>query len=238
MKQFGLISLLLIFCFSGNAQTILLKQDVNNDTIIPDMGPNRKHYNYVNWNYGLIVGPADEKGADIEYGRSYFIQTGYGYKRQVGGGFYAIGFDVNINVYSFSIKQDSSKIVFGNQQHEKERLMLYNGGITFYNRFNFVKRGDHLGKYLDLGAYGDWAIMKRYSAKDEPNDGSSNLIRTVARGMENVNNLQYGLMARLGVNGLSIFGRYRMSDLFNDELGPVYPELPRFVVGVSFTYND
>lgn len=236
MKLIVAISLLFVFCFSGNAQTILLKQDVNNDTIIPESGPNRKHFPYGFWDYGLIAGAPDSAGADILYGSSFHLQTGYGYKRQVGGGFYAIGFEWNLSMLHYAIKQGENKVVFGPQQHKKERFILYNTGLTIYNRFNFVKRGDHLGKYIDVGGYGNWALIERHSTRNKANDG--NTIKTVARGLDNVNNLQYGVVARLGISFFSMYATYRISDLFNDRLGPAYPELPRFAIGFRFTYYD
>ena len=165
----GLISI-------GVSQTVLLEKDVNADTIPKTGGPNLQHFSHFYFGYGLVLG-ADAVGSEIRYGSSTDFAYGYRYKRKLSE-FYAVGFDVFYHSTTFHLKQDSTKVLPNNILHdekgEKEKLTFHNLSLGLYNRFNFGKRGNYIGNFLDLGARIDWPFSVVYFTKDNLNTTNDN----------------------------------------------------------------
>ncbi|MFI5205039.1 MAG: hypothetical protein ACHQF2_11140 [Flavobacteriales bacterium] len=221
------------------AQEVVLFHNVNRDTSEGDYGPNRKNYWQRVTQVGFHFGETDSMGSDIELGNSFEFLTGFRYKRQFGA-FYAIGFQLDVSYSNYRIKQTDEKVFGGQVEHDKEKLSLLKTGMAFYQRFNFAfKRGNHLGKYLDLGVYSDVQFYRRYILIDkiDPLYGFEKH-RTAFSKMTWLNNINYGVEARIGISFFYIFGKYRLSDMLKHVTSFPYPELPRFTVGFGFEIGD
>lgn len=234
---------MLFFCFSigngrGWAQTILLEQDVNADTLSPTAGPNMKNYTHSYFRYGFVLGKSDSAGTEIKPGYSNEFTFGVRYKRRVSN-FYSLGFDVFYNNINYHLKQDSSKIFPNPVLHKKEKLAYNNFGAEIYNRINFGKRGNIIGNFIDLGGYGEWGFTIKHFYRDElavAQTGAS--VRDVTnKRLLYTNNLNYGAAARFGIGRYVIYGKYRLSDIFKEDYlaqtGLNYAELPRIIVGIE-----
>ena len=236
---------LFVFLPAAFSQNVVLEQDVNKDTVQQTNGPNLKHFSQFYVGYGLVAGETDGSGADIKYGASDQWMVGYRYKRKISN-FYALGYELNYNAYTFVLDDSKDKLFPTSVSYDKEKLVLHNLGLVLYNRFNFGRRGNHLGKYLDLGAYGDWSFDSKYIAKyelDSANAFGAKKIKMISKDLQYLNKIHYGVLARFGINRFMVFGSYRLSDIFKDEyqqsneniLG--YPELPRMVFGLQIGIN-
>jgi len=226
---------ILLFFISAAAmsQTILIKDEVDETLNESETGPNKTHYYSTFSGFGMMFGAPDSIGSEIVPYRSICYEMGWRSKRQFSG-FFALGNEFNFNLKNFYIKQHDEKVFGGFQQHKKEKLLLINANYTLFTRFNFVKRGDHLGKYLDLGGFAEYAFITRHITKDkiETEDGYT-YSKHYLRGLKFINRFNYGVTARFGLSYLTFFCQYRMSDIFNDKIFPAYPELPRFTAGIS-----
>ena len=232
----GLISI-------GVAQTVLLEQDVNADTIPKIVGPNLKHFSHLYIGYGFVLG-ADAVGSEIKYGSSSDFVYGYRYKRKLSE-FYAVGFDIFYHSTTFHLKQDSNKVLPNNilRKHkgEKDKLTFHNLSLGLYNRFNFGKRGNYIGNFLDLGARVDWPFSVVHFTKDKlntANDNNGKVVKTKTTGLVYINQIYYNVFARFGFNKFVITASYRLSDLFKEDPElykgyDKYPELPLLIVGVE-----
>ena len=233
MKQF-ITTLLCIVLFSlcAKGQDVLLEEDVKADTIKQTVGPNLKHFTHLYFDLGFIVGESETEGADINYGKSYTFSIGYRYKRKICN-FYAIGFDISYYFMSYNLKQNIFKILPNDSIHNKEKLIFNNLGLELYNRFNFGKRGNYIGNFIDIGAYGNWAYKIKHYTKDDINvDINKAKIKQVTyTGLVYPEELNYGLRARIGINRYVLSATYRLSDLFKEIYD--YPELPRLSVGLQ-----
>lgn len=218
---------LLLIGLTGNAQMVLLEEEGKFDTISPSSGPNRSNFSQFYISYGIPIADV-HTGAEIYTGRSFDFDFGYRYKRKIGN-VYALGFEIFYKVQDFNMKQDSGKIVPDTILHDKERLRFNNLGVGIYNRFNFGKRGDVVGNFLDIGAYGSWTYRLAHITKDELPNG--NKVRTHTRGLDYYEPLNYGLVVRLGFNRFVFYGTYRLSDLFKPKHN--YPELPFISAGIQ-----
>jgi hypothetical protein len=221
--------------FSLSAQNVIIKQDVNKDFEKEEHGPNRKFYNSTFSGFGMLFGEPDSAGSAINWYRSFYYENGSRHKRQFGS-FFALGHDASVNLRSFSIAQDSSKTFGGIQQHKAERFFNVNGNLTLFMRFNFLpNRGNHLGRYLDLGGFVEYSVITRHMVRDKLQTSTGyNHSRSYLRGLQYVNRLNYGATVRIGFGHISFFGQYRYSDMFKKTETINYQELPRYTAGITF----
>ncbi len=206
-------------------------------------GPNTAFYQHGFLSYGQGIPMEEADSLQTEFGSAFFE---YGTRMKwKANKWFAVGAELSYQFHSYNIKQDSSKNLLGmGQVNESQRLKrhLLNGGA--YIRFNFGQRGNHLGKYLDLGGFGSWAIGSRLTVQrtDNPsaqNFGSQNQSYTF-RKLNFTAPLEYGVNARFGFNKVIIWGRYRLSDLFRakDEVnnGRQLPNLTPLTAGLQLAF--
>jgi len=228
MKKFILLLIILISTEYSFSQSVLMEQDVKKDSILPKFGKNYKNYYHFFVGLGAIIGQPDSAGSNIKYGFSNNINFGYRYKLRLCN-LYSIGFEIAYNNYAFNLKQDSSKVLPNKLLHDKEKLTFNNIGLGIYNRFNFGKRGNRIGNYLDIGAYGDWICGVKHFMKDEQSNG--NIIKTTISHLKYYETFAYGVSASIGFNWFALTAKYRISDMFVKSYN--YPELPRLTVGIQ-----
>lgn len=82
---------------------------------------------------------------------------------------------------------------------------------------------------LGLGGYFGYLIGSKYKMKYEDVDGDNQKVRK--KGSFNLNELQYGVQAQLGVKGVNLFARYALSEMFDAGTGP---ELNGISFGIVF----
>ena len=218
-----------------HAQKVLLEQHVQKDSVLPSFGPNLKHFMYFDIGYGFVAGNSSF-GSEIDYGRSTSFLFGLRYKRKISN-YYSLGFSLDYFNILYRLKQDSSKILPDKNLHNKEILKTNNFSLEFYNRINFDKRGNFMGKYIDLGFYGNLPFSSSHQYSDDkikPNAGKTKVINTELKYLSTLN---YGLSGRIGFNRLVFYATYRLSDIFKKSVGNEYVvrfnELPRGLVGIQ-----
>lgn len=225
------IELLFLVCllFSGatlNAQRVVIAKEPprNHDA---EYGMNRKHYSHGYLGLLFIIGPPENSGADIYYGRSRSIEYGYRYKRRINNTF-SIGSEIIARRHAFHIKQTDKKEVPDNIIKDTEKLVFLDAGLGVYKRVNFGQRGNYIGRFLDVGAYASWVFHARHVYFMEE-DGLSTRVRVT--GMNYPASFAYGLNARLGFNNWVIKGSYQLSDHFRGSSG--LPEFPKYSIGLE-----
>lgn len=209
---------------------------LDKDVVVGDssiVGPNKKKYNHFYFSYGNILGASETDSVAAKIWGSYEFAFGYRFKYRVSQ-FYSLGFGINYNSKTYNIKQDSFKLFPNNVVHKWEKLVLRNLAFDVYNRFNYGKRGNYIGNFIDIGAYADWSFMPVYVSYDEytlVNSVSASNTRQIHKGLVYVNTINYGVNARLGFNKYVLYASYRLSDIFKP--GYIYTELPRIVAGIQ-----
>jgi hypothetical protein len=228
MKKITLL-LLLFISLKGFSQTVLMEEKVENDTLVKKIGPNSKHYfsNYIS--YGLIIGNPEANSAPIKYGNSYGYELGIRYKRKFTN-IYAMCFDLGYSMNSFSYKNT------GSINYYKHYTRFNNIKGAYYQRLNFdKKRGNEIGKFIDVGAYAEWIIGSNYKYAYKINPSGSSIdaknVEVKFRRLNYVNPYNYGLTVHLGFNRLIVFMNYRLSNLFKDSYNT--PELPKYIAGLQ-----
>jgi hypothetical protein len=217
---------------TAGAQEILIRQFPQLDTIPSEKGPNRKHYYATFFGFGSLFGSSDSSGSDINPAKSYWVSLGFRYKRKYSS-FFNTGWDLSIEARNFNIKQSDEKVFGGKFTHQRERLFQYTANVSFFTRFNLSKRGDHLGKYIDLFATAIYAPIERHYTYDK-----IDAIYGETRGKHVFTHLQYierffgQVGIRYGLSFLQFQVFYRPLDMFKNSSRFPYPELPRFGAGI------
>lgn len=222
----------LFFCnvlfFQGFSQKTLIKEDVGDRLYDDKWGLNKQYFGQWFASIGPIFGNPENKGGKIILGSSWYFNTGFRFKYKVNN-FYSLVGDYSYKMNSFRIKQNKDKQVPNKILNDQEKLTFHAMGLDIYNRFNFGKRGNHLGKYIGLGVYGNWNFSAAHVTKNDINDNEN--IKTKRTGMDYYSPLSYGLTGRIGVNHILLFCKYRSSKLFTKK--SKLPELPRFKAGLQ-----
>jgi len=216
-----------IAVFNVQAQDVILDVETAVDTIEPKKGPNYKRYAHLFMGFGVNA-QLGEKGGLITPGLDQF-QLGTRYKYKFNETFSA-GWEWAYASSSFNMKQTSSKFTPDTFLHDRQRLIFYNLRLGAYLRINFGRRGNTLGKYLDLAGYGDYVFAHTLFTKITLADES--VLRIRRSQLDYFQRINYGVEARIGVGKIIVFGNYRLSNLFYKPYG--FVELPRLNAGIQF----
>lgn len=220
-----------------SAQVILIEENVNADTVLSEIGPNRKKYHSGFYSFGMIFGQPDSIGSAIDSRASWHIQFGDRAKFKLNNVF-SWGIENMLDYKSFRISQNEDKTFGGDVIHKKETFIVLSYEILLFTRINFdPKRGDHLGKYLDLGAFGGYNFIKRHKVVDTVNTQYGfERGKYIMSNLKYVEKFNYGITARIGWWGLSLYFNYRLSNLFKPFQSINYQELPRFEAGINIDF--
>lgn len=226
-RGFLLIALLTVVAMASGQRVVII-EDVREQRDERDYGMNRRHYTHSWLSLQFVTPVASEAGADLLYGRSRSMEFGYRYKLRFSDVFSAGG-DLALRRTAFQLRQNGDKMVPGIETFDREKLVFLHLGAGLYQRVNVGVRGDYIGRFLDVGAYGGWNFHTRHVTHHESEEGER--IRTRRSGLDYPAALEYGLMARVGFGNFVLKGKYRMSDIFKDEAE--LPELPRLFIGME-----
>ncbi len=226
MKKLAIVfTFLSSLSFNALAQSTMMEQDVNQDTIIEKKGPNRKYFTSSYFSVGSIIGNSTGDSATaMATGKSWELKYGVSFKIRAN------------NFYSLVLNTDYSRQAFWFEPMNTlkyDKLILNNYGIGVMNRFNFGKRGNRVGNYLELGASGQYAFMVRRKDLTEKKDNEEyKNIKTTYNSPNYVNRLNYYGDVRLGFGHYIIYGRYLLSDIFNEKAKG--SQLPALTVGFMY----
>jgi hypothetical protein len=227
MKQ-TLIIFFVLICFASQAQTVLLDVDRKKERVTTDRGPNLKKFSHFFIRGGMLVS-ADKAGARIIYGPSVNLGFGLRVKYKISP-VYALGWEIENQYLDYKLKQQVERVIPDSLINDMSRYDYSTFVAGIYNRINFDPgRGNYLGKFLDIGIAGEWHYSIKYITKNDGQDGT--LVKTVIRGLDYTNNFNARVYARLGLSHISIFGHYRLLDLWKTSSG--YPDMPRVVAGID-----
>lgn len=229
---------------TAEAQTIILKQSVpyqlEDDDL--DFGPNRRFFSHPYTGFGFVFGGFDHEGdtlPPLKFGNSFSIASGTRYYKNYNP-FLAriIDYEISYEQHALNLKKDPDiAIPVDNIDLKKAKYWMVKIGLAWSYQFNFkVKRGNQLGAYLSLGAYGDFLLFRRFSASYTSNVSSyADNIRVSLGKLDYFNRWDYGAIVRFGRTNWSLFAKYRYANYFNNKAeANSIKELPRFVVGLNF----
>jgi hypothetical protein len=226
MKKIFTIVLLSV-SLGAFSQDILLQQDVKGDTIRPAWGPNLRNYAHVYIGFGFPLYTNEAVNYTIP-GLSSGLDLGLRYKRRITN-YLATGLELGLNATSYKLKQRDPKTIPDTVINDKEKFQIGTVMSSGYIRINVGRRGNYIGNYIDLGAYGGWNFQKKHKTTNENSDGEK--VRESTTRLKYTESLSYGLLARIAVSRYALTAHYRLSDIFKSSYA--MPELPRLFLGVE-----
>lgn len=218
-------------------QKILMDKDVSKAYKNIE-GPNTKSFKQLVIGTGMIVGGSPE--LEINNLRSGYFSAGFRQKFKVLS-FYSAGYEIGYNALRFNIKQTEDKMIPNNILHDKEKLRFHDFHLMLFNRLNFGKRGNVIGRFIDFGGYVDYVFSSSHYTKDrieesafssEP-DVYADVTVVKHSKLDYVRPFGYGVFARAGINWFAVKVTYRVSELFREKYD--WPELPRVYIGIELT---
>jgi hypothetical protein len=238
LNKIILFLICVIFSQSISSQTVLLEEKIGAyDFKPPSKGPNFRHFSHLYIGFGFYIPDGKDYEVKTKPGSTTSLEFGWRYKLKLTN-WLAIGSGINYVNNIFDIKQIDNKIVPNNILHTKEKLRFNNAGSELYLRFNFGKRGNIVGRFVDFGAYGNWAFKVKHMFVDKAENQSvygAGSQRVILYNLNYIERFDYGLKTRIGFNRYVLTAFYRMSDLFTSdykaEVGDYY--LPKLSVGLE-----
>ncbi|MFO7658447.1 MAG: outer membrane beta-barrel protein [Bacteroidales bacterium] len=220
------------------SQKILLEKDISH-AYKNLKGPNTKSFGQVYFGYGLIIDPSQGSATEIKMPNSWLGTIGYRHKYKVSG-FYSFGFEAGMRLSQYHIKQTDAKVFPNAINHDKEKIRLCSGSIGLYNRFNFGRRGNIIGKFIDLGGYAAYNYNTVHYTKDDISGDATPGADVYAKkrvtknsGLDYIEPFDFGLYGRAGINKFAIRANFRLTDLF--KAGYHWAELPALTIGVELS---
>jgi hypothetical protein len=201
----------------NSGQKLFYKKDVVRDKPSP-FGVNSKFYIFPYFSLGFIT-PPEEGYLSYKYGKSRTTKYGIKYINNLSK-WYRIGLNFEYNqakyhyeIYTFDVAVNEINPYIKVQSINLglfQRIRLIPGTMT------------GVGTYFDLGVYGAYV----YKVSDVQkglynNSGSFENIYTA----NNYNNLNWGFQVGFGHGLLSLYAKYRMSDILNNNTTTRIPKL-------------
>lgn len=230
------IYILLIFLLSAQAysQTVLMMNNVHEDLAVQQKGENLSSFDMLILRYGHHIDVPGSIG--VNSGKSFLFGYGMLHKVKVNK-VASVLIESGLTVNNYRIKQDSVRFFKDTLTYDKERITLFSWDFALGLRFNFDRhRGNHLGWYMDISAFGGWNFLRRrntivYDQLDDVNVR----YKMTERKPPYTRRFTYGAEVRFGYAYISFFGRYRLADMFKPVNNQVYPELTRWTAGIVLT---
>jgi hypothetical protein len=209
---------------SAQAQSIIMEQDVNADTAISTIGPNRKSFTSNFFDLSFPVG--DFEGANgsrsMVVGKSWSFAYGLNHKIRINN-FYSLLGQLSYSRSAYFSKVEAPVL--------SDKLILNDLNVEFSNRFNFGKRGDVVGTYLELGVSAAYTFMSKQKTTIESPDSvdSYSIMKTSLHGIDIIEPIHYNAHVRVGSNKWVLFATYMLTDKLKPE--STY-QLPPLKVGL------
>jgi len=144
--------------FVTHAQERVFYERFSDQYFSGNWGPNKKHYMSTYIRFGGVVPAGDalatEGGGDFAYGLLY--------KRRFSN---LSSFIVDYSFQSSSYKVNSIGLIdpyYLLPQWDEETVRTTALTMDLTHRFNFGRRGDQIGKYVDIGGYGSWNLGRTH----------------------------------------------------------------------------
>ena len=223
-----LASLLAGAPMAARAQQVLVQANVADDTVKTTFGPNRRWFGHGYVALGLVAGPA-QTGAAVRYGStSAEARLGGRLKLRLNRSVALCG-DLAYAYLRYELAQEAGKLLPAPTLHQRESLVLHQLTTEVALRFNYGRRGNAVGSYLDLLAGGSWAAGTRHNTEDAPAPGIG-AVETIESGLPYLRRFGGSAGGRLGFGRYALAARYRLSPAVASRYA-AWPELPRWVVG-------
>jgi hypothetical protein len=232
MKNAMLVLFVTLFTFGLSAQDTLMLEKEPMKKMENRKGPNSSRFSHLYYGVKFPI-PIGTEGSEILFWNSYGMEFGHRSKLRVSN-FYSLGFDVAYAFNRYRMKQVDGKITPDAVLYDKQSIRNNEWRLGFYNRFNLdLKRGNVMGKYIDLGVYGTYHFGNKTWTEVEADNVT---VTTVTRKLDYIEPWGYGVYAHLGAGAFILKFEYRLSPYFKEDT--VFPDLSPYTIGMQVGLHD
>ncbi|MBG8553519.1 hypothetical protein [Hymenobacter guriensis] len=217
-------------CLPVAAQRVLFQGDVAADTAVQRSGPNRVRYGHGYIGYAPVVG-ASAVAMPLRYGASGELFLGWRQKWRLSQPL-ALGLNGQYCRLTYRLDQGGSKQLPTAAQYDQESLTWQQVQVEPFLRLNVGRRGNVIGRYVDVGGWGGWVFSTLHSYKDRPAAGPK-VVKVTERGLPYAARWSYGVSARLGSDRYAVVARRRFSTSWQGAETTGWAEPPRWTVGLE-----
>ena len=226
MMRLSLLLLFILFCLKPDfGQEVIMDKQVSKEMFITKEGPNTNRFSHVYFSFGSFIKTSANQ-ADIKFPASLQFSLGLRTKYKIAE-WYALGYELEYRLSNFRY----AKIHDNLPAHDKDNILTHSLALSLFQRINFDKRGNYIGKFMDLGIYGEFPFIKSNILVDNKDTLSSGQQKLILTHLNFMNSFNYGVSARVGYNRIVLFALYRLSDIFKS--GSNRMDLPRLNVGLQ-----
>jgi len=239
VKRYLFLSSFLIFSFAVLGQTVLLHEKISDyDFKMPKKGPNFRHFTHLYIGFAFFIPGNENNEIETKPGSTTTFSVGWRYKFKITK-WLALGGGLNYANDVFNLAQNENKIVPNDIQHDKEKLRFNNLGPEAYLRFNFGKRGNVIGRFVDFGAFFNWSFKVKHMFQNEVDKNAqpyqAGKERVILSDLKYVEKFHYGFKGRIGLNRFVLTASYRMNELltkeYREDVGEMF--FPKLNVGLE-----
>jgi hypothetical protein len=222
------IFLLILFPSLAFAQTDVMHRYPKNHEQIPTWGANRAHYIQGIFGVGFYT-PISVDNPDFKTGRSYEINFGAIYRYRIANSF-NVGTALSLTAQSIALNKIGMVKSWDNAIHSKANLSNTLLTLKPFFRFNLSpKRGDYLGSFIDVGAFGSWNFYPTAMFTDKRNGERYVQMYQQDKQQER---FQYGCFASVGRDWFRLEASYHLTNILKDSSF----EMPRYAMAVVFGF--
>ena len=227
-KAVVIISLLLGFSYIGFSQEALLDEQVAPIYANSKWGPNQSNFIHLYCGFGFVTPMGQNDANPVYLGKSSNWELGLRYKKRITN-WLAIGGNVSYDLFNYRIPQNSDKKFPDLLFYSKQKVLIHNISLQPFLRFNFGRRGNKIGNYIDVGAFYNFVVGSAEKQFNTPNG----LDKVKKKNLSYISKSYYGLFTNIGFGRLSIYGKYNMSSIFNDSK---YADMPPLTIGLQLGF--
>jgi hypothetical protein len=206
-------------------QEVIMNKSVSKEMFNMKNGPNTHRYTHAYFSLSSFIKTSVTQ-ADPKYPGSLQYCLGLRTKYKLAE-WYALGYELEYRLSNFRY----AKVHDNLPVHDKDRILTHSLALSLFQRLNFDKRGNYIGKFMDMGAYGEFPFIKNNILIDNVDTLFSGQQKLVLSHLKFMNSFNYGVSARLGYNRVVLFAAYRISDIFKSSYKRM--DLPRLNVGLQ-----
>jgi hypothetical protein len=226
MKLTHIFCLIIFFThLTAFSQEEIMNKRVTKEMFITKKGPNTNRYSHVFLTLATFIKTAPTQ-ADPKYPGSLQYCLGLRTKYKISE-VYALGYEIEYKLSNFEYSKGHDNLPL----HESDRILTHSISLGLFQRINFDKRGNYIGKFMDMGAYAEFPFSKSNILIDHADTLLSGQQKLILSHLKYMNSLNYGVTLRFGYNRIVLVAMYRLSDIFKSAYKRV--DLPKLNIGIQ-----
>jgi hypothetical protein len=113
-----------------------------------------------------------------------------------------------------------------------EKSMLITNYVEIPIEFRFDTKPEDIGRSFNVALGGRFGVLYDAFTKVKFDD-KGETVKVKYKSSHGVSQIRYGIYGRIGMGSISVFGYYNISDLFENNKGPLATNMNSYTVGIS-----